>query len=335
SRQDQARCANRPNYRKQCCKGSQIFRCAKGHNWSFGAIWVYKLRKLGDYNETHYAEVYPAIITWANAKRAEWIVEYANWHALNDSGAGAIIDIGDEPAEFNASAYLTNQFNPFVKENTPPMITNVVIDTKESWGWSWGVWHCEHAWAEIDVSILDVAPYNLWIGVTDRGTYLFFSGTGGQYAQVHHAVIDLDYWEDVFAEYYVNVSAWDTANNIAYFEKEVAGFFGGVMNFLEDVWNGIVGVFSAAWEAVKAAMTWILDYIKGIIMGAINGFINWIQTMIKNAISGIVNAMIQSWKALGGANLNDLTSSLLLFPLVIGAALTSGKTLINNIKNAL
>ncbi|MDO9537453.1 MAG: dihydrolipoyl dehydrogenase, partial [Thermoplasmata archaeon] len=30
---------------------SQIFRCAKGHNWSFGAIWVYKLRKLGYYHE--------------------------------------------------------------------------------------------------------------------------------------------------------------------------------------------------------------------------------------------------------------------------------------------
>ncbi|MBA3046086.1 MAG: hypothetical protein FP824_07720 [Euryarchaeota archaeon] len=241
---------------------------------------------ISDYNETHYADAYPAIVEWANTKRAEWEVANQSFQAGTST---------ENPPEFNATEYLSNQFNAFVKENIPPMITNVVIDTKESWGWSWGVWHCEHAWAEIDVSILDVAPYNLWIGVTDRGTYLFFSGTGGQYEQVHHAVIDLDYWADVAAEYYVNVTAWDAANNIAYYEKEVAGFFGGIMNFLEDVWNAVAGAFSAAWEAVKGAVNILGDIIMEVIEKLINPIIDPIKSSIDGYISRITLAANNDW----------------------------------------
>jgi hypothetical protein len=53
---------------------------------------------ISDYNETHYSEAYPRLVRWANDKSAE------------------------TDGEFNATEYLSNQFNPFVAENIPPMI---------------------------------------------------------------------------------------------------------------------------------------------------------------------------------------------------------------------
>jgi len=275
---------------------------------------------ISDYNETHYGDIYPAIVDWANQKRAEWVLEYPVWNntwgrnspyafvwdIVSGDEDEIVIDLptpladitkGDfrkahpEPQEFNATEYLSNQFNPFVKENNPPMITNVVIDTKESWGWTWYGYVCEHAWAEIDVSILDVAPYNLWIGVTDRGTYLFFSGSGGQYAQVHHAVIDLDYWGDVAAEYYVNVTAWDTAGNIAYYEKEVAGFFGGIMNFLEGVWNEMCNQFAQAWEKLKEAVNILYNIMVEAIMKIFRPLFEQVNTTVNNFFNGLLNLL--------------------------------------------
>ncbi len=219
-----------------------------------------------------------------------------NYHAIHYSDAGGYApaqpcpDLSASPfggfgqPQFNASEYLSSQFNPFVKENIPPVITSVIWDTKESWGWSWGYPHCEHAWVEIDAYILDVAPYTVVIGVTDRDTYLTFTGTGGQYAQVHHAVIDLDYWGDVIAEYYINVTVWDQASNTAYYEKEVAGILGSFTNFLGDVWNAVCGVFAAAWECVMAAVNWIVEWVKGII----EGLINTVITPIKNGLSNYI-----------------------------------------------
>ncbi len=184
----------------------------------------------------------------------------------------------------NASEYLSNQFNPFVKENIPPVITNVIWDTETSWKWGF----CEHAWVEIDAYILDVAPYSGWIGVTDRNTYIEFSGTGGQYAQIHHAVIDLDYWGDVIAEYYINVTVWDNASNYAYYEKEVAGILGSFTNFLGDVWNAVCGVFAAAWEAVKAACSFLVDIIVGIANRIISGFIEMINSALENVYNSVI-----------------------------------------------
>ncbi len=240
------------------------------------------------------------------------------------------------PPQFNATEYLSNQFNPFVKENIPPVITNVIWDTKESWGWSWGYPHCEHAWVEIDAYILDVAPYSGWIGVTDRNTYIEFSGTGGQYAQAHHAVIDLDYWGDVIAEYYINVTVWDQASNTAYYEKEVAGILGSFTNFLGDVWNAVCGVFAAAWEMVKSAVSWLVSFINGVVEGLFNlvftPIINFFKSMAQslfNAINLMLTATSLDDIIEGIIQLSTLISSTLIIGIIaLGVTITTIETLI-------
>ncbi len=213
---------------------------------------------ISDYNETHYDIAYPNIVAWANAK------------SLETGG------------EFNATEYLTNQFNPFVAENIPPMITYVNIDTWDDWGWSWGLPVVEASWSKIDVWAMDVADFTIIMGVKDRNSYLAFSGLGGGIERYFTATIGIDYWADSLAEYYVNVTVTDKVGNVAYFEKEVAGFFGGIMNFLEDVWNGIAGAFEAAWEAVKSAVNWLMEMIEATINGMISSVINPLISTIQN-----------------------------------------------------
>jgi hypothetical protein len=222
---------------------------------------------ISDYNETHYADAYTNVVSWANAK------------SLETGG------------EFNATEYLTNQFNPFVAENIPPMITYVNIDTWDDWGWSWGLPVVEASWSKIDVWAMDVADFTIIMGVKDRNSYLAFSGLGGGIERYFTATIGIDYWADSLAEYYVNVTVTDKVGNVAYFEKEVAGFFGGIMNFLEDVWNGIAGAFEAAWEAVKSAVNWIVDWIKGIIQAFFNNVLQPIINGIRNLGNEILTTL--------------------------------------------
>ncbi len=189
---------------------------------------------------------------------------------------------------------ISNQFNPFVKENIPPMIEWVDIDTKEAWEWGWVnyvyIWHCEHAWAIIDVYVTDVAPYTITIGVTDRNRYNTTIGQGGQYMEKHHAVIEIDYWTDVACDYTVNVTITDTAQNVAYFEKKINGWFGGALDFLADIWNAMAGCFEAAWEAVKNAVNWIFNWVKTMIQGIVDYLLTPVVTSIRNYLDGIMKS---------------------------------------------
>lgn len=191
---------------------------------------------------------------------------------------------------------ISNQFNPFVQENTPPIIEWVEIDTRESWGWGWTGYVCEHAWTDIDVYITEVAPYTIKIGVVDRNTYITFSGLGGQYREHHFAAIDLDYWADVALDYKVNVTAWDSSLNYVYFQKEIEGWFGGALKVLEDIWNAVVGFFEAAWEAVKSAVNFIVEWVKSIVNKTINKVIEPLLAMISNWVEsmGELSSMIPS-----------------------------------------
>jgi hypothetical protein len=238
-----------------------------------------------DWNETHYGTAYPEIVKWANTKRAEWVLAN-NTHQSNPSAP--------DPPEFNATEYLSNQFNPFVKENMPPMIEWVDIHTKEAWEWGWVnyvyMWHCEHAWAIIDVYVTDVAPYTITIGVTDRNRYNTTIGQGGQYMEKHHAVIEIDYWTDVACDYTVNVTINDTAQNVAYFEKKINGWFGGALDFLADIWNAMAGCFEAAWEAVKNAVNWIFNWVKTMIQGIVDYLLTPVVTSIRNYLDGIMKS---------------------------------------------
>ena len=75
-------------------------------------------------------------------------IQYENTHS------DGLISL-NYPVDFNATEYLKNQFNPFVKENIPPMLLTVSISHHNEWGWE----KCE-----IHARVYDVGGIGkLWI----------------------------------------------------------------------------------------------------------------------------------------------------------------------------
>ena len=179
---------------------------------------------------------------------------------------------------------IEKQFNPLMRENIPPLIEDMSVKSKENWGWC-GIIPCvTHSWTEIRVRIFDVSSYTVEIKVLDNGKYETFSGWGNQ---TFAAFIDIDYWSDTLLDYKVRVTAVDEAGNELVMEKEIEGFFGGILEFLADIWDAIVGAIMAAWEAVVAAMNFLIEIIKRVI-----------QVMMDRVIQPVVNEIATWFKQL-------------------------------------
>ena len=88
------------------------------HNYGFDARtgkWGWRdldMDGISDWNETRYSEVpaYGYVAGWARAKGAE------------------------QGSTFNSTEFLEKQFNPFVAENTPPMIMDMRVTPEKKWG---------------------------------------------------------------------------------------------------------------------------------------------------------------------------------------------------------
>ena len=192
---------------------------------------------ISDYDETHYAEAYPFITGWANARQAEWELS------------------PDDSPEFNAAQYLESQFNPFMKENVPPIILDMTVVTVEESHTEYGfVKIIDHFYADITLETFDPSPAYMNIEIGTEG-YSIYTITGG-----HHTnsfVINQDHPSMFLYGYVVNLTTWDYTGHYSYLEIEVDGLFSGVIDFLEAIWNGLCGAFSAVADAVAAAMSFL------------------------------------------------------------------------------
>ena len=187
---------------------------------------------------------------------------------------------------------IEKQFNPLMRENIPPMIEDMSVKSKEKWGWC-GIIPCvTHSWTEIRVRIFDVSSYTVEIKVLDNGKYETFSGWGNR---TFNAFIDIDYWSDILLDYKVRVTAVDEAGNELVMEKEIEGFFGGVLEFLADIWDAIVGEVMAAWEAVVATLNFLLELIMAFFMSVLQPLIDAIQAAINELANTALSAVKQGF----------------------------------------
>lgn len=109
----------------------------------------------------------------------------------------------------------------------------------------------------------------------------------------------MSYTKDYLTDYKVQIKATDVAGNQVVFEKKVNGVFGGAFDFLADIWNAIAGVFSAAWEAVKDAMSFLVDWIIDFLEDGAEVIIAPLSTKIdnwKNDLASFFNEFIQSFQ---------------------------------------
>jgi hypothetical protein len=189
----------------------------------------------------------------------------------------------------NDQEMLDGQFNPFIRESTPPVVINIKVKTHEKWGWVTigfiPAWVLKRAWAEIDLEVIDVAKFYVTVKISsDRVAE--FEGEGLEWFK---AELDLTFWE-LAGRYTVRVEMVDFAGNELDppYVEEVDGWFGGVLRMLEALWDFICAVVSAIAEAVMAALAFLIDIILDMIVSLIQSIIDPIVQAMKNAIDGFL-----------------------------------------------
>ncbi len=215
-----------------------------------------------DYKEVHYEDFYPFIVNWANDQ-----------HRQN-------------PEDFNATEYLKNQFNPFVRENIPPMLLSMSVTTVTEDVYTWvgccgvgvNIWTGWNTYADIRARIYDVGGLSSVKISGPGGTVTFSSLHNGWY----NTTIDVGFWEAA-TEYTIKLDAKDNAGNELTYDYTVKGLFAGVLDFIKDIWDAVAGALNKAWEAVKSAVDFIVDFV-----------VNLVKKMINMALSPVVDA-ISGW----------------------------------------
>ncbi len=171
---------------------------------------------------------------------------------------------------------MDSQFNPFIRESTPPIVLNIAITKHERWGdcGGWGIYlPClKRLWAEIEVEALDVSEFSVTVSISEDDTRtVTFVGKGHEWFMV---ALDLKLAE-VLVTYEVSITMEDFAGNSLDppYEKEMDGLFGGVLRMLEDLWDWLVDVATAIVDAVAKAVSFILDWLMNMIQAMIDGVI--------------------------------------------------------------
>ncbi|TET91874.1 MAG: hypothetical protein E3J35_01055 [Methanomassiliicoccales archaeon] len=189
---------------------------------------------------------------------------------------------------------MDSQFNPFIRENSPPVILNVKIKKHEDWGLCFALfvpYPClKRAWTDVNVEAIDVAQFTVTIKLNDDSRRsVTLTGKGHEWFQ---AKLDLDVW-DVLVRYKVTVSMVDFAGNKldpAYTE-EVDGFFGGVLRFLEALWDFLVSLASMIADAVMAALSFIIDIILTVVQVIVHAVLEPIIQAVSDWVNGVVSAI--------------------------------------------
>jgi hypothetical protein len=190
-----------------------------------------------------------------------------------NSTTESVVDYVDEYGD-NQTA-MDSQFNAFLRENVPPEISNVKIKTKEQKGTChiFGIpYECvKRRYSEISIDAMDVSQFEITIKL--EGVFARSVTMEGKGRQWYTTEIDLLEWE-VLTRYKVIVEMVDFAGNELdpRYEKEIDGVFGGVLRFLEALWDFFVGIASAIADAVMKAVSFLVELIgKGLsnLVGAI------------------------------------------------------------------
>jgi hypothetical protein len=223
----------------------------------------------------------------------------------------------------NNQEMLDGQFNPFIRESTPPVVINIKVKTHENWETVWvgfiPIPVLKRAWAEIDIEAIDVAKFTVTAKISP-GRIAHFEGEGHEWFK---AELDLTFWE-IAGRYKVRIEMVDFAGNELDppYEEEVDGWFGGVLRMLEALWDFIVAVVSAIAEAVMAALSFIVDWIVGLVTDAINSALAPIYSAIDSWMGNAREAVDETFEenSLSLAMTNSLLAGRLIFDAFAGGA---------------
>jgi hypothetical protein len=135
----------------------------------------------------------------------------------------------------NNQEMLDGQFNPFIKESTPPVVINIKIKKVKVYEQVCALlcWdELKRVYSEISVEAIDVAQFTVVVKINDNsGRSATFHGEGHEWFV---AELDLNI-ADEWIRYKVTIEMLDFAGNELDppYEEEVVGWFGGLLRMLE------------------------------------------------------------------------------------------------------
>jgi len=280
---------------------------------------------LPDYYEANYEDFYGEFKTWAELKETETTNRWNAWNALPQSEKDDT-ENHPEPTIFNAQQYLDSQFNPFTKENTPPVIMDFYAETVTDWG---------KAWTIVDVYVTEVASYSVSIIVLDNGERADFTGSGGVNNH-HHAELKIKYWSDAQWKYEVQVIVSDGWSLVSE-EIEIKSAVAGLVDMVVAVFCGML---EAVADAVGEAMSFLADIVLAILTDVLGPLFEPLTNALNNLLVGFIHELEVTYeKALAyleaGHEIPDSVGDSLfnyiatnIIPLLLGISLTMSISLI-------
>jgi|GEM_PF-6329453 len=174
----------------------------------------------------------------------------------------------------NASRWLSDQFNPFVVENMPPMVCLFKVRWEVEYSFSL---EPVKVFAVVHLILKDVGGiYNITIRSLDTAK-VFWVNTSG-----HNMVYDITHrfkvsvFTATFGSVRINVTSWDAAGNTLMIQKKLKGA-------LEQVLDALAKLWSAIWDA--------LCKVAEAVASAVNVIWNWIMTLINDLMAKITEPL--------------------------------------------
>jgi len=98
------------------------------------------------------------------------------------------------------------------------------------------------------------------------------------------------FWEAA-TEYTIKLDAKDTAGNELKYDYTVEGLFAGVLDFLRDIWDAVAGALNKAWEAVCAALDWLVNMIIEFVNRTFTSILSTLQSMVEPLLKQFIQAL--------------------------------------------
>jgi len=194
--------------------------------------------------------------------------------------------------ESAAEQWLSDQFNPFVVENMPPMVCLFNLRWEVEYSFSW---EPVKVFAVVHLILKDVGGiYNITIRSLDTAK-VFWVDTSG-----HNMIYDVTHrfkvsvFTATFGSVRINVTSWDAAGNTLMVQKKLKGALEQVLDALAKLWSAIWDTLCKVAEAVASAVDVIWNWIVGII-----------ENVLKNAITPIL-ALANEWIEMLSVSLIEL-----------------------------
>ena len=186
----------------------------------------------------------------------------------------------------NATQWLKDQFNPLIRDRTPPMITKFTLRWEVEFSVSL---EPVKVYAHLHLVVRDVGGiYYLYILDEDSGESITYTDAGSM-LDINHK-FKASILTATFGSVKISIVAEDYAHNVLSAEKELKGALKKVLDGLKALWNAIWNTLCKVAEAMAKAVNVILEWIIGQIKGLLQAPMETLSSLLNSLSMTMLSA---------------------------------------------